>query len=201
MKKTIISLAAIAFSGAVLAGGPTPMATPAAPQDSMYFGFHADMTSNFDYVTVGNDSGTFSSPMAFNQGGFQVGMLFGAIRTELSVDYSSSNVVTGNGIFINPTLGAFVKAAYDLQLGHGVSIYPVAGIGFTHFFDQGNQSPGTQFSWLLGAGATLSLNNKTSISGEYNYADTRTHTNDTQAGPYTDHFGKNVFSLRWNSTF
>ena len=199
MKKTIFALAAIAFSGAVLAGGVSPMAAPAA-QDSMYYGFHADMTSSFDNITVNRVIGSANAPMRFNQGGFQVGMLFGAIRAELSVDYNSQ--VLAGAANATSTLDAFVKGAYDLQLGHGVAIYPVAGIGLTYYFNQATVArAGTDFSWLLGAGATLSLNDKTSISGEYNYVHITSDTSRTQLGTRTDDIGQNVFSIRWNRTF
>ncbi len=199
MKKTIIALAALAFSGAVLAGGPDPMAAPAAPQDSMYLGFHADMTSNF----ASDNDNTLSDNMAFRQGGFQVGMMFGAIRAEVLADYGSANVFGDTGA--QSYLSVFLKGAYDLQLGHGLSVYPVAGIGLVHNFDAtvvpAGQSQGvaiaseTNFAWLLGAGTTLALNDKTSISGEYNWV------NVSNSGASDLTTGMNVFSIRWNRTF
>ena len=205
MKKTIIALAALAFSGCVLAGGPTPMAAPAAPQDNMYLGFHADMTSFFyEAVDSQGASANMSTAMAFNQAGFQVGMLFGAIRTELSISFNNTANNTAN-------LGAFVKGAYDLQLGHGLSVYPVAGIGLVHFFQEGlATSTETDFTWLLGAGTTLALNDKTSISGEYNWVNiSHKAISGTIINPVTGQrelgsakdFGANVFSVRWNRTF
>ena len=189
MKKTIIALAALAFSGAILAGGPDPMAAPAAPQDNMYLGFHIDMTSTFE---TNSSSQKTSDAFGFNQAGFQVGMLFGAIRAEVSLDYSDATDSAGN----NAELGAFLKGAYDLALGHGLTVYPVAGIGFIHEFEQAGNASETNFAWLLGAGTTLALNDKTSISGEYNWVN-NTGTGDAAS---TD-FGKNVFSVRWNRTF
>ena len=212
MKKTIIALAALAFSGAVLAGGPDPMAAPAAPQDNMYLGFNVAMTSDF---ATGKDSGsstdyTVSSPMAFNSGGFQVGMMFGAIRAEIAADYSNGGA--DDDIPNSANLSVFVKGAYDLQLGHGLSVYPVAGIGLIHTFEDNggvesspysDEAPksSTDFGWLLGAGATLALNDKTSISGEYNWiSSNRDDMIYSNLDKYTD-FGANVFSVRWNRTF
>ena len=193
MKKTIIALAALAFSGAILAGGPSPMAAPAAPQDNLYLGFHIDMTSDF-YQADANNWGKASTPLAFNQAGFQVGMLFGAIRAEVSIDYS-------NRAANRAGLSAFLKGAYDLALGHGLTVYPVAGIGFIHSFQETNDTnSNNDFAWLLGAGTTLALNDKTSISGEYNWI----NNSKDQVGTYTTaqkDFGKNIFSVRWNRTF
>ena len=132
MKKTTIALAALAFSSAVLAGGPDPMVAPAA-QDTLYLGFHADITQAF---YQGNDYNpynifyNYSTPMGFHQGGFQLGMLFGAVRTELSVDYGTY----GDSDLLQSYLSAYVKGAYDLSLGHGVAVYPVAGIVLAHAF-------------------------------------------------------------------
>ena len=84
----------------------------------------------------------------------------------------------------------------------------MAGVGLAHSFKQGSTPAGasdTNFAWLLGAGATLALNNKTRISGEYNWV------RNTES-PYTDTIqpgrrgtikdtGANVFSIRWNHSF
>ena len=213
MKKTIIALAAIAFSGAVLAGGPDPMAAPAAPQDNLYFGFHVDMTSSFyernDQNPNNANSFTWlktSTPMAFNQAGFQTGMLFGAFRAEISISYN--NTLDPDFNVGDPVLLVFLKGAYDLQLGHGLSVYPVAGIGFDYQFKEGSDtSSSTDFAYLLGAGTTLALNNKTSISGEYNWVSSSA-AEETAPSPIDSaynisykNFGANVFSIRWNRTF
>ena len=193
MKKTTIALAALAFSGAVLAGGPDPMVAPApAAQDTMYLGFHADMSQNWYTATAGESS----SAMTFNQGGFQFGMLFGAIRAEVSADLGTTAYSTAS----NTDLSAFVKGAYDLKLGHGLAVYPVAGIGLVHTFKSGAKEAKTNFAWLVGAGTSLALNDKTSISGEYNYVSVNADDGSFGATGGKD-FGKNVFSIRLNRTF
>ena len=191
MKKTIIALAALAFSGAVLAGGPDPMAAPAAPQDNMYLGFNIAMTSTFSTERATGNSRSYE--MTFDAGGFQVGMMFGAIRAEVAADYSR-DANTG------AALSAFVKGAYDIQLGHGLSVYPVAGIGLVHSFEENGNASSTDFAWLLGAGTTLALNDKTSISGEYNYVRVSKDATGTATSGFKD-FGANAFSVRWNRTF
>ncbi len=188
MKKTVIALAAIAFSGAVLAGGPDHMAAPAAPQDNMYLGFNIAMTSSFNKDRANT---TQSGEMAFDSAGFQVGMMFGSVRAEVAADY------TNDSTWVEASLSAFLKGAYDLQLGHGLSVYPVAGIGLVHIFDDGGNTASTDFAWLLGAGTTLALNDKTSISGEYNYVSI---SRDADSSGDKD-FGVNAFSVRWNRTF
>ena len=44
-------------------------------------------------------------------------------------------VVLAGAANATSTLDTFVKGAYDLQLGHGVATYPVAGIGLTYYFN------------------------------------------------------------------
>ena len=197
MKKTTIALAALAFSGAVLAGGPDPMVAPApAAQDNMYLGFHASMTSDFSKA-VGSNTYT-AGAMRFNEGGFQVGMMFGAIRAE--VDAGFSVPLASTGTTLSPHLGVMIRGAYDLQLGHGLAVYPLAGIGLVHFFEGGPTATSqTNFAWQLGAGATMSLNDKTSISGEYTYSRDTAGAGTLATGQQD--FGQNAFSLRWNRTF
>ena len=195
MKKTTIALAALAFSGAVLAGGPDPMVAPApAAQDNMYIGFHFDMQHVF--LDGDNQSGSISA-MQFAQGGFQAGMLFGAVRAEVSADYSD--------LFTAGMLSGFLKGAYDLSLGDGVTVYPVAGIGFAHLFADAGNSAETKFSYLLGAGVNLAISGKTSIGAEYNwvkYSDiSGSITNRNNRTLNVNNVGKNVFSIRVNRTF
>ena len=96
-------------------------------------------------------------------------------------------------------MSAFVKGAYDLKLGHGLAVYPVAGIGLVHTFKSGSVEAKTNFAWLVGAGTSLALNDKTSISGEYNYVSVNADDNSFNATGKD--FGKNVFSIRLNRTF
>ena len=64
---------------------------------------------------------------------------------------------------------------------------------------------GTNFAWLLGAGATLTLNDKTSISGEYNWVnstrDSLTITPSAGGTMTVKDLGVNVFRIRWNRSF
>ena len=93
MKKITVILSALAFCGSALAGklGPASMTNsyPAA-QDRFYLGLHADLTQRLQQRRLDNTPyENTPGQMGFKQGGFQVGMLFGAVRAELSLDYGT----------------------------------------------------------------------------------------------------------------
>ena len=169
-----------------------------------YVGFHADMTSAFwqqKSTRGGSPWVNANSPMAFNQGGFQFGTLLGSFRAEASVDFSAPQ---SQFPFL---LSLFVKGSYDVNLGQGVSMFPVVGIGLVHSFQTTNYNSETDFAWLIGAGVGLALNDQTSISAEY-------HWTNVSSDPFTiwdadgntrvadgKNTGQNTFSLRWNCYF
>ncbi len=153
--------------------------------------------------------------MGFDEGGFQVGMLFGDFRTELGAVFgtSSGTVMGVSGSLTH--LAILVKAAYDFQVAPGLSMYPIIGFGLAHTFKTihavyGSMTGGSMdksyndFIYLFGAGTTVAINNKTSLSLEYDYLrSTGKNTIIFNGQPLyiAENFGRNGFSLRWNRLF
>ena len=213
MNKITATLMAFTLSSAVTAGGHDTNTSnlpsaEAQPTYTLYFGLHADMTQDF-WQQKNLSAATYlkaTSAMHNPQGGFQTGIQFNAVRAEVAMNYGTYRQFGGPV----PHFDAFLKTAYDLTIGHGLQLYPVAGIGLLHTFAHSvfttSVKSASHFAWLLGAGVTLQINSKTRLSGEYNWVNNTQsawQAVDSSSGTTYNikNSGQNVMSFRCNRTF
>jgi outer membrane autotransporter protein len=142
----------------------------------------ADEVRNWEKIEDDTQDSTFS-------GTFKIGKKFNNIRAELEYGYMDEAQYK---VIANPEADAqqyyevnshrlMVNAAYDFELGNGVKVFPLAGVGWAiNRADAWVDAPGagdledkwnSDFAWSLGAGVSYDVTQNIAVDFSYQYLD------------------------------